>query len=49
LRIDYRMSDPATGQRVNKAWTIQVAVDLATREMQYVCPPVLRQRLGLAA
>ena len=48
LRIDYLLRDAASGQRLNKAWTIQVAVAAASGEMQFVCPPVLRQRLGLA-
>ena len=47
LRIDYLMRDAASGERLNKAHTVQVAVDLTTREMQYVCPPVLLERLGL--
>ena len=49
LRIDYLMRDTATGERVNKSSSIQVAVDLATREMCYVCPPVLWERLGVSA
>ncbi len=49
LRIDYLMRELATGQRVNKAHTIQVAVSLATGEMCYVCPEVLWERLGVAA
>jgi acyl-CoA thioester hydrolase len=48
LRIEYLMRDVASGERINKASSIQVAVDLATREMCYVCPPVLWQRLGVA-
>jgi acyl-CoA thioester hydrolase len=47
LRIDYLMRDAASGERLNKAHTVQVAVDLTTREMQYVCPSVLLERLGL--
>ena len=47
LRIDYRLRDAASGEPLTKAHTIQVAVDMATREMQYVCPPVLLARLGL--
>lgn len=47
LRIDYLIRDAATGQKVNTAHTIQVAVDMATREMCFVCPPVLWQRLGV--
>ena len=49
LRFDYLISDARTGARITKAYTVHVAVDLATREMQYVCPPVLAQRLGLSA
>ncbi|KRC22673.1 MULTISPECIES: acyl-CoA thioesterase [unclassified Acidovorax] len=48
LRIDYLISDAATGQKVNSAHTIQVAVDMQTRAMCFVCPPVLWQRLGVA-
>ncbi len=47
LRIDYVMRDAATGHKVNTAYTIQVAVSLETREMCFVCPPVLGQRLGV--
>jgi len=47
LRIDYLLSDAATGQKVNAAHTIQVAVDMATRAMCFVCPPVLWERLGV--
>jgi acyl-CoA thioester hydrolase len=49
LKIDYVIRDARTGEKVNAATSIQVAVDLATREMQYVSPPVLRQRLGVGA
>jgi acyl-CoA thioester hydrolase len=47
LRIDYLIRDMATGRKLTQATTTQVAVDMATREMQYVCPPVLWQRLGV--
>jgi len=49
LKIDYLVRDARTGAKVNAATSVQVAVDLATREMQYVSPPVLRQRLGVGA
>ncbi len=49
LKIDYLIRDAKTGAKVNAATSVQVAVDLATREMQYVSPPVLRQRLGVGA
>ena len=47
LRIDYLITDAETGQRLNKAYTIQVAVEIASREMLYVCPPVLWEKLGV--
>ncbi len=47
LRIEYLMRDAVTGARVNRASSIQVALDMKTREMCYVCPPVLWQRLGV--
>ena len=47
LRIDYVIRDAASGQKLTTAYTIQVAVDLATREMRFVCPPVLWERLGV--
>jgi acyl-CoA thioester hydrolase len=49
LRIEYLIRDAKTGARLNSASTIQVAVDLATREMCFVCPEVLWQRLGVTA
>jgi len=47
LRIEYLIRDAATGAKLNQAFTIQVAVDMATREMCYVCPQVLWDRLGV--
>lgn len=47
LRIDYAISDADTGQKVNTAYTIQVAVNMQTREMCFVSPPVLWERLGV--
>lgn len=47
LRIDYLLRDAASGQRLTTAWTIQVAVDVATQQMRYVCPPVLWEKLGV--
>lgn len=48
LRIDYLMFDVATGVRINKAHTIQVAVSLQSGEMQFVCPSILWERLGVS-
>ncbi len=48
LKIDYRITDAASGELLTRAHTIQVAVLLATGEMQFVSPPILFERLGLA-
>lgn len=47
LRVDYRVTDVATGAKLTTGYTIQVAVDLRTGDMQYVCPPVLWDALGV--
>jgi acyl-CoA thioester hydrolase len=47
LRIAYVIRDAGTGRKLTQASTIQVAVDMATREMLYVCPSVLWERLGV--
>jgi acyl-CoA thioester hydrolase len=47
LRLDYLLRDKATGRKINTAYTIQVAVDMKTRERCYVSPKVLWERLGV--
>lgn len=47
LRIEYLIRDAQTGKKLNSAYTIQVAVDMATQEMRFVCPEVLWQKLGV--
>ena len=47
LRISYEIRDAATGGRITRGSTTQVAVCLATNEMCYVSPPVLLEKLGL--
>ncbi|WP_077034411.1 thioesterase family protein [Pelomonas sp. KK5] len=47
LKIEFEIRDADSGTVLTKAYTIQVAVDMATKEMQYVCPPVLWERLGV--
>lgn len=49
LKIDYQVRCADSGQVLTKASSIQVAVDIATREMCWVCPPVLWQKLGVSA
>lgn len=48
LKIDYLITDAASGKRLNRATTTMVAVDIATKEMCYVSPPVLLTKLGIA-
>ncbi|MGA0608995.1 acyl-CoA thioesterase [Caldimonas sp. KR1-144] len=48
LRMNYLIRDAATGHKIHQATSTQVAVDMRTREMCFVCPPVLWERLGVA-
>ena len=48
LRIAYQIRDAQSGTRLTQAHTTQVAVELASGQMRYVCPPVLWERLGVA-
>jgi len=48
LKIDYRIRDAGTDQVLTKAHTVQVAVDAASQELQYVCPSILWERLGVS-
>ena len=45
LRIKYLISDAATGKRLTKGQTDQVAVDLKTNEMLLVSPEILIRKL----
>jgi acyl-CoA thioester hydrolase len=47
LKIDYLIRDAASGTRLTKGHTIQVAVDHRTGEMLLGSPPVLYEKLGL--
>ena len=49
LRIDYLISDAASGKRVNRATTTQVAVDIKSGEMCFASPAILFEKLGVAA
>ncbi|KTT42219.1 thioesterase [Pseudomonas oryzihabitans] len=40
LKLNYLISDAATGERLTRASTVQVAVDMASREMQLASPKV---------
>ncbi|WP_416306500.1 acyl-CoA thioesterase [Neptunicella sp. SCSIO 80796] len=47
LRIDYLITDAASGDKLTKATSIQVAVCADSGEMQYVSPAILLEKLGL--
>lgn len=41
LKIGYEINDAATGERLTKGYTVQVAVAISTGEMQYASPNIL--------
>ena len=45
LKIGYRITDRASGERLTKGWSVQVAVDAKTRELQFVSPQILVEKL----
>lgn len=47
LRISYVVRDKVSGERLTKGLTTQVAVDVATRELQLVSPPIVEKKLKL--
>ncbi|PRC95151.1 acyl-CoA thioesterase [Solimicrobium silvestre] len=47
LKINYLISDAATGKRLTRASTTQVAVNIASGEMCFVSPPALLTKLGV--
>ena len=47
LKVDYLITDAASGKRLNRASTTQVAVEIATGEMCFASPPVLFEKLGV--
>lgn len=49
LKINYLITDANTGERLTRAYTIQVAVNIATREMCLASPAILFEKLGLPA
>lgn len=48
LKIAYEVSDAATGRRLTRAHTVQVAVRIDTGEMLFSTPAVLRERIAAA-
>jgi acyl-CoA thioester hydrolase len=47
MLIDYSIADADSGARLTKGTTVQVAVEMATKEMCLMSPPVLFERLGV--
>lgn len=45
LKIRYTIYDKETGEKICKAHTEQVAVDIHSREMEYMSPPALVERV----
>lgn len=45
MKIEYIIKDAETGKVLNKAYTIQVAVDIETQEMLYETPAVFKKLL----
>lgn len=46
LRITYSIVEIATGERLMRASSSQVAVKIGTTEMLWVAPPILREKLA---
>jgi acyl-CoA thioester hydrolase len=47
LKVSYLIEDLKTGQRLTKAYTVQVALDMKSGEMLFASPEVLLQKLGI--
>ena len=48
LRIRYEVRDAASGERLTKGETVQVAVEIASGELCFVSPAILFEKLGVA-
>ena len=48
IKIGYEIRDAATGERLTKGSTIQVAINGTTRELQFVSPPIILANLERA-
>ena len=47
LKMNYIISCAESGEKLTKGYTVQVAVDQKTQEMQYASPLILLQKLGI--
>ncbi|MCG5078718.1 acyl-CoA thioesterase [Paraburkholderia tagetis] len=48
LKIGYEIFDVESRTRLTKGYTIQVAVDAATQELQFASPPIVLEKLERA-
>lgn len=48
LKLNYLIEDLETGRRLTKAYTVQVAVDMASGEMLLASPDILYEKLGVS-
>lgn len=46
LKTDFVITDACSGEKLSKAYSIQVAVDMKHGEMCFVSPPVIREKLA---
>lgn len=47
LKMEYRIEDAITHEKLTTGYTVQVAVSMPAGEMLFISPPVLWQKLGL--
>ena len=47
LKISYLVTDLATGTRLTRGHTVQVAVDMSNQELVLGSPPILFEKLGV--
>ena len=47
LRILYRITDAASGRKLTSGHSVQVAVEMANRQLCFQTPPVLWEKLGV--
>ena len=48
IKIGYLIRDIGSGEKMTKAYTVQVAVDAGTHELQFVSPPLVLAKIAKA-
>ena len=46
LKMNFEIFDAESGKRLTRAYSVQVAVDMASEQMLWETPPILREKLG---